>query len=411
MHTHADKIHSAGGRGNRRFLARRLVATALLALFAVLSASNATAQGDPGYEIWALDQGTNIIHIIRPDSATENGFEVAETIDLGSYPDAEIDMPHMIDFTRDYAYAVIASPASANTTVIRAADREIVAVLPTGAGTHMASFTPDDSRIIVDVIQEGTIVEIAADLQNESFEISRTLIVANDSVVRSKQDAFSRNSDGELMTQPICHDYTHDGRYAYITLGPGLSDGGLVVLDLESFSLVEAFGPNEISVNCGTVSHPEDDRFYINGGSVEQGHWYVFDTTRHRPIPNSTGEIRRSSHGYDAHGVSVTPDSTELWMVNRASSDGIVIDPATNEVKDYIDWTGKSPDILTFSPDGEYAFITLRGPQQRSGPHAIAGDTPGVSVMRAADRSIHAILELDPERAESDFHGIGMRRR
>lgn len=117
-----------------------------------------------------------------------------------------------------------------------------------------------------------------------------------------------------------------------------------------------------------------------------------------------------ASGGRDAHGVWYTPDGSELWMVNRASSDGIVIDAGTDEVIDTIEWTGRSPDILTFSPDGRFAFVTLRGPVQRSGPHAIAGDTPGVSIMDVATREVREILVPDPERRESDFHGIGMRR-
>ena len=407
------RTHECAGSTERRVLLR-FAAAALIGLTVgagAFGAGLAEVEAGPSYEIWALDQGTNIIHILQPEVSAPVRFSVSDTVDLGAYPHAEIDMPHMIDFTQDYAYAVIASPAGANTTVIRTADREVVAVLDTGAGTHMASFTPDDSRIIVDVIAEGTVVEIDVDPANERFEIARTLKVSEAPLVRERADVFSTDGDGNLVTQPVCHDYANGGSHAYITLGPGLGDGGLIVLDLDSFELVAAYGPQEISVNCGTVSHPEDARFYLNGGSVDEGHWYVFDTDAHEPVPDENGEIRRSSGGRDAHGVWYTPDGSELWMVNRASSDGIVIDAATDEVIDTIEWTGKSPDILTFSPDGRYAFVTLRGPEQRSGPHAIAGDTPGISVIDVATREVRDILVLDPIRGDSDFHGIGMRRR
>ena len=407
---HSKSENMLSRTGPRGSLLALLAALLLLVTIGSLVAAGIGEDGPyGGYEVWALDQGTNIIHILQPDSSAADGFSVIDTVDLGAYAAAEIDMPHMIDFTRDYEYAVIASPASANTTVIRTEDRQVIAVLDTGPGSHMASFTPDDSRIIVDVIADGTVVEIDADLANEHFEIARVLEVAEDPLVQERAGHFSRDDDGALLTQPVCHDYANGGRRAYITLGPGLADGGLVVLDLESFEAVAAYGPEEVSVNCGTVAHPEDSRFYVNGGSVDEGHWYVFDTSTHEPIPDADGEIRRSSEGRDAHGVWITPDGGELWMVNRASSDGIVIDPETDEVIDFIEWTGRSPDILTFSPDGQWAFITLRGPEQRSGPHAIAGDTPGGSVMNVATREIHAILELDPERGESDFHGIGLR--
>ena len=142
---------------------------------------------------------------------------------------------------------------------------------------------------------------------------------------------------------------------------------------------------------------------FLNGGSVDEGVWYVFDTATHQPIHQD------GSRGTDAHGVWITPDGAELWMVNRHSSNGIVIDPVTFEVIDEIAFTGKSPDILTMSPDGRYAFITLRGPEQRSGPHAIAGDTPGVAVLDIATRESVTILEPDRAHPMSDFHGIGLR--
>jgi DNA-binding beta-propeller fold protein YncE len=339
-----------------------------------------------GYEVWALDQGTNKIYIITPD------LQVSEVIAL---PD-EIDMPHMIDFTSDYAYAFIANPASANTAVIRTADRQMVAILPTGAGSHFAGVVPGDERVIVDVIDEAKLVEISLDLDNERFAISRELVVAEDPLFASRAGEFPGS-------KPICHDYTLDGRYAYITLGPALANAGLVILDTESFSFVHVFPPSEVRTNCGTIVSPDGRHMFLNGGSVEEGIWYVFDTETHALVHEDT------SRGTDAHGVWFTPDGRELWMVNRHSSNAIIIDPQTFEVIDEIAFTGKSPDILTASPDGRYMFITLRGPEQRSGPHAIAGDTPGVAVFDIAARELVTILEPDQGNPKSDFHGIGLR--
>lgn len=338
------------------------------------------------YEVWALDQGTNTIYIITPE------LEVSEVIELPE----EVDMPHMIDFTSDYAYAFIANPASANTAVIRTADREVVAVLPTGAGSHFAGVVPGDERVIVDVIAEAKLVEISLDLENEVFEISRELVVAEDLLFAARADEFPGSS-------PICHDYTLDGRYAYITLGPGIDDSGLVILDTEAFSFARVFPPSEVRTNCGTIISPDGEHMFLNGGSLEEGHWYVFDTSLHDYVYHS------DSRGTDAHGVWFTPDGSELWMVNRHSSNAIIIDPDSFAITEEIDFVGKSPDILTISPDNRYAFITLRGPEQRSGPHAIAGDTPGVSVIDVATREIVTLIEPDEGNPRSDFHGIGLR--
>src|SRR5687767_12716315 len=55
------------------------------------------------YEVWAMDQGTHKVHIF--DSALA---EIA-TIDLGA---RGARVPHMLEFTSDYRYAFVASPAS-----------------------------------------------------------------------------------------------------------------------------------------------------------------------------------------------------------------------------------------------------------------------------------------------------------
>ncbi|EMA31466.1 YncE family protein, partial [Halobiforma nitratireducens] len=142
--------------------------------------------------------------------------------------------------------------------------------------------------------------------------------------------------------------------------------------------------------------------------------------------------------GIDAHGFWFTPDGEELWVLNRETNDGIVVDPDTNEVVEEIDAFGPdvsedpeqrdAPDIMWASPDGEYMFVTLRGPAPLSGdPHASTGVTPGISVLSVDDREIEDVIEphpidefeddhvelaQDPEEAGPrvpDFHGIGVR--
>lgn len=368
----------------------------LLTLLLALGLAFAAAQAGPeapsaqDYEVWALDQGTNRIHILGSDLAEK------EVIDLGGVA----DLIHMIDFSADFAYAFIASVATGNTVVIRTEDREVVAVLETGPGTHMASVSRDD-RIIVDVLgnAEGagaSLVEIVFDREAESFEIGRSLIITEDPL-------FADLAGAGHLGRPVCHDYSADGRYAFVTLGPALTDGVLVVLDTDLFTLAHVFDPEEVRANCGTMLSPDGHAMFVNGGSVEEGHWYAFDPETFELLHED------SSRGHDAHGVWFTPDGSELWMVNRASSNAIIIDPATFEVVAEIDFVGKSPDILTISPDSSYAFITLRGPVQRSGPHAIAGDTPGVAVVDVANRELLQILELAEGDERSDFHGIGLR--
>ncbi len=384
----------------------RLLAVAILLATA---ASNAPATGiaeEPyprsRYEVWALDQSTNKIHIIEPVyDLNAVSFEITGVIAF----DERVVRPHMIDFTSDFRYAFTANTVSGNVAVIRTSDRQIIEVLETGPGSHMAAVAPGDERVHVDVIADGTVVEIDLDLEHERFTIGRTLQINTDPAVVELGDRFARTEAGEILTRPICHDYTSDGRYAYITLGPGLDHGGLVVLDTEHFEIVRAYPPDEVFVNCGTILSPDGTRMYVNGGSLDAGHWYVFDTSTHE----LTHADPRNSFGLDAHGVALTPDGAELWMVNRATSNAIVIDTETDAVIEVIPFVGESPDILTISPDGRFAFVTLRGPEPLSGPHAIRGSSPGVSVIDVATRRLVEIVLPEPDLARSDFHGIGLR--
>jgi hypothetical protein len=371
---------SPGGARASRVIGR----TALGAFAALALAISQLAAAS--YEVWALDQGTNTIYVITAD------LVVGEVIELP----ASIDMPHMISFDSQFRYAFVANPASANTAVIRTADRAVVAVLPTGAGSHYAGVVPGDERAIVDVIGDAKLVEITLDLAAETFTIGRELVIADDPAFVARAEEFAGSS-------PVCHETTADGRYAYVTLGPALAAGGLVILDTEAFALAHVFPPDEVASNCGAGRSPDGSHMMVNGGSLEEGRWYVFDAATHQLVHQG------SSHGTDAHGAAFTPDGAELWMVNRHSSNGIVIDAQTFEVTDELPFTVSSPDILAISPDGRRAFITLRGPEPRSGPHAIAGETPGVAVMDVATRALVTILEPDPGNPRSDFHGIGIR--
>jgi DNA-binding beta-propeller fold protein YncE len=247
-----------------------------------------------------------------------------------------------------------------------------------------------------DVANDGKLVEITADFEAGSFEVGRSLTIADDPLFQEKADQF-----GDIGA--VCHDYSRDGRHAYVTLGPGLANGGLVVLDTAEFKLAKVFTPDELQVNCGTLLTPDGAHMLVNGGSAEVGVWYAIDT--------STLEIARQgeSGGNDAHGVWATPDGSEIWMVNRVSSNGIVLDAATLERKAELTEVGKTPDIIAMSPDGARAFISLRGPNPVSAPHVAVGETPGFAVIDIAGRSLEQVIQPAEGNENSDFHGIGVR--
>jgi hypothetical protein len=246
------------------------------------------------------------------------------------------------------------------------------------------------------VPRDGKLVEITLDRQNEKFAIGRSLLIAEDPVFRRAADKF-----GDVGA--VCHEYSAGGRHAYVTLGPALKDGGLVVLDTEKFALVAAFPPGEIKANCGTMPTVDRKHIVLNGGDGSTGVWYVLETATHKVVRQ--GESR----GRDAHGVWATPDGREIWMVNRVSSNGIVLDAKTFEIVAELKDIGPTPDIIAMSPDSRHAFISLRGPNPVTAPHLAKGTTPGFAVVSIPERRLLRIVQPAQGNDKSDFHGIGVR--
>jgi hypothetical protein len=96
-------------------------------------------------------------------------------------------------------------------------------------------------------------------------------------------------------------------------------------------------------------------------------------------------------------------------MVNRITSNAIVLDPKSFAVIAEIPNVGPTPDIIAMSPDSKLAFITTRGPNPVSMPHIAKGTTPGFSVVSIPDRKVLRHIQPAPGNEKSDFHGIGVR--
>jgi DNA-binding beta-propeller fold protein YncE len=372
---------------------KSLVVVALLLAVAGCARSDATAAA-PDFEIWAMDQGTHVIHVFDPD------FVEVARIDMEAHG---MRVPHMIEFTSDHRYAFVAAPATGNTAVIRTADREVVAMIATGPRTHHAAVSPDDRTVLVSVIGaadtpwDGKLVEIDVDLESERFTVGRELVIADDPVFAERRDEFVATGGA------VCLAYTADGSAAYVTLGPGLDEGGVVVVDPTELRLVQVFPPGTVDANCGTLLSPTGEHMYLVGGDREVGVWHAVDTRTHEPVH------RAETRGHDAHGSWVSPDGSEYWLVNRVTSNAIVVDTRTHEVLDEIEFVGKTPDIVSMSPDGRHVYITLRGPNPVTMPHVAVGETPGIAVI---DRSSREMIRLvEPARGDpaSDFHGIAVR--
>lgn len=390
---------------------RVLGALALVAVAAIAVLGVLIARGPADYEVWSLDQGTDRIHIYDAEhqevAVIDVSPEALRSVAPGFDPASGRTVPHMIDFDSGHRYAFIAATAGGATIVIETATRQVLAVLETGPGTHMAAVNPDDSAVWVAVLGARAFIEIPIDLDADvpEFTIARTIDV--ESLLATTGFDFPSAS-------PVCHDYDDEGR-AWITLGPGMAQGGLIVLDPTTASVVHAFDPDVVRANCGIGFTADGTRAIANWSGVfgadivdGEGEWYMVDTRTFALVGSGP------SAGVDAHGVRLTPDGREFWQVNRGTGDGLRIDARTFAVLGSID-SGATPDILDFSPDGRLAYVTQRGPNPLSGdPHVARGTLPGVLVIDV--RTGEHVARLDPTTVRSadgavlnDVHGIGVR--
>jgi DNA-binding beta-propeller fold protein YncE len=387
-----------------------------------LSGSDKMAPNQPrakDWEVWALDQGEDLNRIHIYDSSLEE-IDVIDFPALFSSGEIgqEVILPHMVDFNSTHEYAAVASPASRNVAIIRTADRQVLDIIETGAGAHMAAFTPDDRSIWVANIGTVTFTEITVDLETESFAIGRELDLTNEPAWQAEFENVQGGGGGAVglnVPAPVCHQYTTDGKFAYLTLGPGA--GGLIVVDIASSEpgIAKVFPREEVKANCGVALSQDGRKMYANWGDPgdpndppeQSGEWYVFDTSSHSLLKSSS-----ETRGIDAHGARAALQGPWLWQVNRGSDNGIVINTRTDNIVHDLDFVGSSPDILDFSPDGKYAFVSLRGPNPLTGAaHVATGETPGFSVIKTANRQKIALIQpaAPEERERSDFHGIAVR--
>jgi DNA-binding beta-propeller fold protein YncE len=391
-----------------------LVSTTVAALPAGAPGASAVSTDRSPHEVWAMDQGTDLIHVLDEHGREISRIDVSPSA-LSGFPalaGRERTVPHMIQFDSRHRFAFVAATAGASTLVIDAHRKEVVEVLPTGPGSHMAVVTPDDRSAWVAVIGTAELVEIELTLDGGGarFAIGERLPVS-DLLAPIEQAAgwtFPSYS-------PVCLQYTPDGAEAWVTLGPGPRQGGLFVFDLATRTVSHAWDPDDVRANCGVGIRGDGRRAVANWsgdvgpGNDSDGEWYVFDTATKDLVH------RDSARGFDAHGVRFSPNGRDLWAVNRISDNALIIDARTFRVRRDVQGIAATPDILDFSPDGRTVYITQRGPSPRSGgTHAASGPQPGVAIVHAASARQQRAWEpptvTGPDGTVlNDLHGVDVR--
>jgi len=375
------------------------------------------------FEVWAVDQsGTSdgpsadfggLIYIWDGAAISENASEATpEIIDLAvAASKAGCDAPkkpHMVlanhtksgvAATPKPSHVVLANVGSGDTFFIDIDTRTIVGCVNTlggfnGAGgtanTHASTASVDNSMVIVANIgakgESGFLHKIQTDYTNNDYEFVETLAL----------NQFS-NDLGTSVARPICHEFTADSKFAYVTM----AGGGLLVVDVGSadgttpMTVVKVYDKDTVpGIGCGVARLP-DGRMMTNGESGAKGgddFLYTFDPSKATdgvfPDP-----VQIELPGEDTHGaVTCTDQDGNLFAVTsmRVSNDVNFIDLQTNKV------VATQSMAATFSPDPKpdvadivdnKMFIALRGhkPLTAIGSLESVDRTPGVAVLTISD--------------------------
>jgi len=370
---------------------------------------------DPAYEVWAVDQsgtasdGTGgLLYIWDGQDIFLKGAKNAtpEIIDLAkAAKDANCDAPkkpHMIlsNFTTPKAsHVILANVGSGDTFFINIDTRAIVGCVNTvggfnGAGgttnAHASVASPDNSMAIVANIgakdESGFLHKIQTDYTSDDYKLVGTLAL----------DQFT-NELGTAVARPICHEFTSDSKFAYITL----AGGGLLVVDVGSadgttpMTVVKVYDKDTVpGIGCG-VSRLPFNKIMTNGESGAKGgddFLYTFDTSKavEGVFPNP---VQIELPGEDTHGaVTCIDQKGDIFAITsmRVSNDVNFVDLQTNKV------VATESMATSFSPDpkpdvahivGNKMFIALRGakPLSAIGSLQNVDRTPGVAVLTISD--------------------------
>ena len=387
----------------------------LLALMAVISSflfrDVTRADDDAGnYQVWAIDQsptlpsGGGALYVWKGQTLAGRADKAeAEKVDLGQAAIAAGcpvgKFPHMglandangLSIERP-THFVLANFGSGDVQFFDIDSRKMVGCINlVGAGgigtvsTHASVATPDRRMVLVDDIGGQALHKIHTDFATNTYTYVETL---NLHTIAAQV--------GTPFARPVCHGYTADSRYAYVTL----QQGGVVVVDLgdpdgsPGMSVVKVYSAATApGIGCGALLLP-NGKMMTNGESGQFGgpdYLYFFDVSG-ISSGNFPNPVQISLPGEDTHGAFPCVDTKGkvfIWTLMRISGDIVIVDAQTNQVV-------KQKSVITpftpaAAPDGieirdHTAFVTFRGPKPLTAMSAIqnAARVPGVAALKVS---------------------------
>jgi hypothetical protein len=442
----------------------RLLLAALVALACTAAASVVASAGTgrdydhhhrSSYEVWLIDQedkgslGAGTLQIFDGRELTHDAASaVPETI---SFAGAVGTMckektgtaplrPHMLVFNGGdddgpggNTYAALTFLATGHVVFLDAETRKPVGCIDVGTQAHAAWPTPDQRYLIV-ANQNGKLLQrIRTDYRNETFTLEQPATI-DLAACTTPSGAACQDPKLRPDNAPICPRTTSDGRFTFVTL----RGGGMFVVDHNAnpMRIVAEYDRRHIDDNgCGEME--VRGKMYVNSGAGltippvpgddPYGHDIYsldLDEFSRRPARRPNTPARRLVYSrdkegvpVDAHAVALTEHGRYLWWGDRIQNDVVVVDPLRHREINRFELAGDvssdpAPDLFDLSPDGDYMFSSLRGPNPATG-HEAFGSTPGVGVIdvRSGGRSgrLVGVARVGSVQGTPDPHAIRVR--
>jgi DNA-binding beta-propeller fold protein YncE len=229
------------------------------------------------------------------------------------------------------------------------------------AATKRLHFTTPESLYCVDLVTEKT--EWAKELPQGCDRLAetpdgKTLFVPSfEKDIWNVVEAATGKVLADIATKSGAHNTVCglDGKRAYLA---GLKSPLLFVADTQTYEVVQKVGPFAAAIRPFTVNGAQTLCF-VNVNELlgfEIGDLKSGKKLHRVEVPGfAKGKVKR--HGCPSHGVGLTPDEKELWVVDAANQRVHVFD-ATAMPPKYATSVKlrEQPGWVTFSLDGKFAY-------------------------------------------------------
>jgi DNA-binding beta-propeller fold protein YncE len=247
------------------------------------------------------------------------------------------------------------------TTASRAAKPRNIKGVVASAKTGKLHFTTPESLFCIDLLSEKT--EWSKDLPQGCDRLAatpdgKTLFVPSfEKDIWNVVDAISGKIVSAIETKSGAHNTICGlgGNRAYLA---GLKSPFLFVADTKSHKIVDKIGPFAAAIRPFTVNGAETLCF-VNVNELlgfEIGDLKTGKKLHRVEVPKfERGKVKR--HGCPSHGIGLTPDENEVWVVDACNERVHIFDSTTmpqryaSSIK-----LREQPGWVTFSLDGKFAY-------------------------------------------------------